>query len=131
MPSVNRVVLLGHLGRDAELRFTPSGKSVLNFSVATSDKWKNANGEPQERTEWTNVVYWGKMAESVAPLLRKGSLAYVEGQKETRSYKAKDGTDKTAVEVKASLVLECRWRGEVEPERGQQTAPYDDTDGGF
>lgn len=103
--SVNKVILLGVLGRDAETKFTPSGTAVTNFSVATSQSYKKDN-EWMEKTSWTNVVLWG--AEKLASYLTKGSKVYLEGRLETRSYEDKNGDKKYVTEVIAdsqSVVL--------------------------
>jgi len=96
---LNKVMLIGHLGRDAELKQT-SGDAVCTFSIATTEKWKDRNGEPQERTEWHRIVLWGKVAESLADYLVKGKMVYVEGKLETRQWE-KDGQKHYTTEVKA------------------------------
>ena len=98
MGSVNKVILIGNLGRDAETKFTPSGTSVTNFSLATTRRWKDqASGEWKEQTQWHRVVYW--RAENVANYLLKGKQVYVEGRLETRSYDDKDGKKVYITEV--------------------------------
>lgn len=98
MGSVNKVILIGNLGKDAETRFTPSGASVTNFTMATTRKWKDqASGEWKEQTQWHRVVYW--RAENVANYLLKGKQVYVEGRMETRSYDDKDGKKTYITEV--------------------------------
>ena len=98
MGSVNKVILVGNLGRDAETKFTPSGTSVTNFSLATARRWKDqASGEWKEKTEWHRIVYW--RAESVANYLLKGKQVYVEGHLETRNYDDKDGKKVYMTEV--------------------------------
>ena len=102
--SVNKVILLGHLGKDAETRFTPSGQSVTNFSLATSRRWKDQQtGEWKEQTEWHNIVLW--RAENLAQYLQKGKQVYVEGRLQTRSYDDKDGNKRYATEVVADDVI--------------------------
>ena len=103
MAGVNKVILLGRLGRDPELRTTQSGQSVCNFSVATSEKWKDKQGEAQERTEWHNIVAWAKLAEICAEYLSKGSQAYIEGKLQTTKYE-KDGIERYKTEVVAAAV---------------------------
>ncbi|MGA2737878.1 MAG: single-stranded DNA-binding protein [Bryobacteraceae bacterium] len=98
MASVNKVILVGNLGRDAETKFTPSGASVTNFSLATTRRWKDqASGEWKEQTQWHRIVYW--RAENVANYLLKGKQVYVEGRLETRSYDDKDGKKVYITEV--------------------------------
>jgi single-strand DNA-binding protein len=102
--SVNKVILVGHLGRDAETKFTPSGVSVTRFSVATSRRWKDQQtGEWKEETDWHNVSLW--RAENLAQYLTKGKQVYVEGRLQTRSYEDKDGQKKYATEVVADDVI--------------------------
>lgn len=103
MPNLNRVMLIGHLGRTAELRYTPGGSAVANFSLAVSEKWKDKSGQQQEKTEWFNVSYFGKGAEAVAEWLTKGKAVLVEGSIGTREYE-KDGQKRTSVDVKAQHV---------------------------
>ncbi len=83
MPSLNRVQLIGNLGKDPETRFTPAGKKVTNFSVAVTRRWRNAEGENKDRTEWFNVEAWGKLGEICQEYLHKGSLVYIEGRFQT------------------------------------------------
>lgn len=109
--SVNKVILLGHLGKDAETRFTPSGASVTNFTVATNRRWKDQQtGEWKEETDWHNVVLW--RAENLANYLTKGKQVYVEGKLKTRSYEDKDGNKRYVTEVMADDVLLLGGRGE-------------------
>jgi single-strand DNA-binding protein len=91
---VNKVLLIGNLGRDPEVRTTPSGQSVANFTVATSRRWKDRDGNRQEKTEWHNVVAWGKQAEIAGQYLTKGKQVFVEGRLETRSWEDKTHGDK-------------------------------------
>jgi single-strand DNA-binding protein len=99
MPSVNKVILLGNLGRDPELRFMPNGDAVCNFSIATTDSWKDKAGEKQERTEWHNIVMYRKLAEIAGEYLKKGSSIYVEGRLQTRKWQTKEGQDRYTTEV--------------------------------
>lgn len=102
--SVNKVILVGHLGRDAETKFTPGGVSVTKFSVATNRRWKDQqSGEWKEETDWTNVVLW--RAENLANYLTKGKQLYVEGRLQTRSYEDKDGKKVYSTEVVADEVI--------------------------
>ena len=101
MSSVNKVILLGNLGRDPEVKMTQGGQQVATFSIATSDSWTK-DGQRQERTEWHTIVAWGKLAELAGKYLKKGRKVYVEGKLQTRSWDGKDGTKKYATEVIAS-----------------------------
>jgi single-strand DNA-binding protein len=117
--SVNKVILIGHLGRDAETRFTPSGVAVTKFSVATNRRWKDQQtGEWKEETDWANVVLWRQ--ENLANYLTKGKQVYVEGRLQTRSYDDKDGKKQYMTEVVAEDVLLLGGRGEGGMEGGSQ-----------
>ncbi len=97
--SVNKVVLVGHLGGDPETRFTPSGAAVANFNVATNESWRDANGDIQDKTEWHRCVMFGKSAEMAGELLKKGQLLYTEGKLQTRNWEDKDGIKRYTTEV--------------------------------
>ena len=103
MASVNKVILVGHLGKDPETRFMPSGDAVANFSIATTEKWKDKDGEKQERTEWHRCSAFGKTAEVCGEYLKKGSLVFVEGKLQTRKYQ-KDGQDHYSTEIRIDRV---------------------------
>ena len=110
--SVNKVILVGHLGRDAETKFTPAGVAVTKFSVATNRRWKDQQtGEWKEETNWTNVVMW--RGENVAPYLTKGKQVFVEGRLQTRSYDDKDGKKVWTTEVVAEEVILLGGRGQA------------------
>lgn len=100
MASVNRVLLIGNLGRDPELKYLPSGDAVCNFSIATSEIWKDKAGEKQEATEWHRISFFGKAAEVCGKYLTKGSTVYIEGSIRTRKWTDKDGTEKYSTEIK-------------------------------
>lgn len=102
--SVNKVILIGNLGRDPEVRFTANGRAVARFSVATSEMWNDAEGTRQERTEWHNVVVWGKQAETCGQYLQKGRQVYIEGSIRNRQYDDKDGNKKYITEINAQRV---------------------------
>ena len=91
MASVNKVILIGNLGRDPEVRYLPSGDAVANLNLATTEKWKDKNGEQQEQTEWHRVAFFGRQAEICGEYLQKGSSVYVEGRLQTRKWTDKDG----------------------------------------
>jgi single-strand DNA-binding protein len=102
MASVNKVIIIGNLGRDPETRYMPDGGAICNISVATTDKWKDKNGEMQEKTEWHRVAFFGKLAEIAGEYLKKGSQVYVEGRLQTRKWQDKDGADKYSTEIVAN-----------------------------
>jgi len=99
--SVNKVILVGNLGKDPELRYTASGTAVATFSLATSDRYKDRNGEMQEKTEWHNVVAWRQLAEICGKYLHKGKQVYIEGKIQTRSYDDRDGNKRYITEIVA------------------------------
>lgn len=101
---VNKVILIGHLGADPDMRYTPSGAGVCELRVATSESWKDKNGQRQERTEWHRVVVWGKTAEICAKYLAKGRQVYIEGRIQTRTYDDKEGQKRYITEVIANDV---------------------------
>lgn len=101
---VNKVILIGHLGADPDMRYTPSGAGVCELRVATSESWKDKNGQRQERTEWHRVVVWGKIAEICAKYLTKGRQVYIEGRIQTRSWDDKEGQKKYMTEIIANDV---------------------------
>ena len=121
--SVNKVILVGRLGRDPEVRYLPNGEAVANFGVATSEQWKDRNGERQERTEWHNVTLYRRLAEIAGQYLKKGSQVYIEGRIQSRKYTGKDGIERTAYDIIAN---EMKMVG---PREGGGAAPYDD--GGY
>ena len=102
MASVNKVILVGNLGRDPEIRYLPSGEPVANITIATSSKYKNKSGEMVEETEWHRVTFFGKLAEIVGQYLKKGRPVYVEGRIKTRKYTDKDGIEKYATDIIAN-----------------------------
>ncbi len=101
MASINKVIIIGNLGRDPETRYMPDGGAITNISVATTDSWKDKNGEKQEKTEWHRVAFFGKLAEIAGEYLKKGSQVYVEGRLQTRKWQDKDGQDKYTTEIVA------------------------------
>ena len=104
MASVNKVILIGNLGRDPETRYMPDGGAITNISIATTDKWKDKNGDMQEKTEWHRVAFFGKLAEIAGEYLKKGSQVYVEGRLQTRKWQDKDGQDKYTTEIVANVM---------------------------
>ncbi|MDR0305340.1 MAG: single-stranded DNA-binding protein [Chitinispirillales bacterium] len=99
MASINKVILIGNLGKDPEMRFTPQGKPVTSFSLATTERWTDKSGQKQERTEWHNIVFWGRQAEVANQYLKKGSSCYVEGRITTRSWEDKDKVKRYRTEI--------------------------------
>jgi single-strand DNA-binding protein len=140
--SVNKVILIGNLGRDPEVRYTTSGQAVANFSMATKEVFNDRSGTKQERTEWHNIVAWAKLAEICGQFLKKGSQVYVEGRLTTRNYEAKDGSGKRYVtEIVAQSIQflggrpgagrgdEAEYRGASgAPAGADEPAPMDDED---
>ena len=121
--SVNKVILLGRLGRDPEVRYMPNGEAVCNFSIATSETWNDRNGQRQERTEWHNITMYRRLAEIAGQYLKKGREVYIEGRMQSRKYTGKDGIERTAYDIIAN---EMKMVG---PREGGGAAPYDD--GGY
>ena len=99
MASVNKVILIGNLGRDPETRYTTGGDAIANLNIATSEQWKDKNGEKQEKTEWHRVVLFGRQAEIAGEYLKKGRSVYIEGRLQTRKYTDKDGVEKYSTEI--------------------------------
>ena len=102
--SVNKVILLGRLGQDPELKYTPGGAPVCNFSMATTESWTDKQGQKQEKTEWHRIVVWGKLAELCNQYLSKGRQAFIEGRLQTRSWDDKDGSKRYTTEILANTV---------------------------
>jgi single-strand DNA-binding protein len=112
MAGVNKVIIVGNVGRDPEVRRTQNGDPVCTFSVATSERWKDKSGEQQEKTEWHRVVAWGRLAEICGEYLRKGKQVYVEGRLQTRDWEDKDGHKRYTTEVIANVMQMLGRRGE-------------------
>lgn len=111
MASVNKVILIGNVGRDPETRYMPSGDAIVNLSLATTDTWKDKNGEKQERTEWHRVAFFGKTAEIAGQYLRKGSQVYIEGRLQTRKWTDKEGQERYTTEIVADRMQMLGSRG--------------------
>lgn len=122
--SLNKVILIGRLGRDPEVRYMPNGEAVCNFSVATSETWNDRNGQRVERTEWHNITMYRRLAEISGQYLKKGSQVYLEGRIQSRKYQGKDGIERTAYDIIAN---EMKMLGGRNDNSGG--APYDD--GGY
>jgi len=110
--SVNKVILVGRLGRDPETRYTGGGQAVANFSVATDETYKDKAGERQKRTEWHKIVVWGKQAEIAQQYLKKGSLIFIEGRIQSREWQDKEGQKRTSFEIVASNFRMLGGRGD-------------------
>lgn len=125
---VNRVFLVGNLGKDPETRYTPNGTAVTNFSVATSEQWKDKDsGEKKERVEWHRVVLWKRLAEIAAEYLRKGSQVYIEGKLQTRKWQDKEGNDRWSTEIVGNELQMLGGKGERR-EAPKPTSPATDDD---
>jgi len=111
MASVNKVILIGNLGRDPEMRYLPSGDAVANFSIATTEKWKDKAGEMQEQTEWHRIAFFGRQAEICGEYLRKGSSVYIEGRLQTRKWTDKDNNERTTTEIRGDRMQMLGARG--------------------
>lgn len=126
MASLNKVLLIGNLGKDPETRYLPSGGAVCNFSIATTETWKDKDGQKQERTEWHNITMYGKLSEIAAQYLKKGSSVYLEGKLQTRKWQDKTtGADRYSTEIICDQMqmLGGKDRGESAPNDGYQQAP--------
>jgi single-strand DNA-binding protein len=122
--NVNKVLLVGRLTRDPEIRNTPSGQTVASISMATNRFWKDKNGQRQDQTEFHNVVLWGRLAEIAGQYLTKGQEAYIEGRLQTRKYTAKDGTERRTTEIVAeNMQLGARAQGSASRPSGAYNSP--------
>lgn len=126
MASVNKVILIGNLGRDPEMRYLPSGEAVANLALATTDKYKNKAGEMVEQTEWHRISFFGRIAEVCGQYLKKGAQVYVEGSLRTRKYTDKEGIEKYTTEIRGDRMQmlggrsDDAGRGDPQPERPQR-----------
>ena len=111
MGTVNKVIIVGNMGRDAEVRYTPGGAAVATLSLATTDVWNDKSGQRQEKTEWHRVVVWGKQAETLAEYLTKGRQIYVEGRLQTRQWDDKDGNKRSTTEIRSDRIVLLGGRG--------------------
>ena len=125
MASVNKVILVGNLGRDPEIRYLPSGEPVANITIATSSKYKSKTGELVEETEWHRVTFFGKLAEIVGQYLKKGRPVYVEGRLKTRKYTDKDGVEKYATDIIANEMQMLGGREGMGEPAGDDGGGYD------
>lgn len=131
MGSVNKVILVGNLGRDAELRYTPGGAAVATLNMATTEVWNDKSGQKQEKTEWHRVVVWGKSAETLSEYLTKGKQIYVEGRLQTRQWDDKDGNKRYTTEIRGDrIVLLSGGGGGMGAARPQRAAAHAGGGGG-
>ena len=128
MASVNKVILIGNLGRDPEVRYTQTGTAVANFTLATNEVWNDKSGERQERTEWHRIVVWGKQAEIAREHLSKGKQVYIEGSIQTRQWDDREGHKRTTTEIKAQRLI-MMGRAEAGENRMNAAAPPPDAAG--
>ena len=138
MASLNKVLLIGNLGRDPESRYLPSGGAVCNFSIATTERYKDKSGQQQEKTEWHNIVMYNKLAEIAGQYLKKGSSVYVEGRIRTRKWQDKEGQERYTTEIEATemQMLGGKNNGEASPQGNaparntevKQKSSFDDMD---
>ena len=119
MAAVNKAILIGNLGSDPELRYTSNGTAVASFNIATTERFKDKNGEQQERTEWHSIVCWGRMGELANEYLRKGRSVYIEGRIQTRNYEDKDGIKRYKTEIVAQQMQFLGGRGQEGSQSGR------------
>lgn len=123
MAGINKVILIGNLGQDPQIKFLDGGNAVANFSIATSESWTDKQGEKKDRTEWHRIVAWGKLAELCGEYLKKGRQVYVEGKLQTRKYE-KDGVERYTTEVVATDVKFLGQKGDQSRAVGDEDAPF-------
>ena len=116
--SVNKVILVGHIGNKPEGRYTPSGTSTASFSLATNESWIDSENEKQERTEWHNIVAWNKLADFATEYLQKGQLIYIEGRMQTRTYKDKEDIQRRVTEIVSTVITPLEWKTTDNKENG-------------
>ena len=116
--SVNKVILVGHIGNKPEGRYTPSGTSTANLSLATNESWIDSENEKQERTEWHNIVAWNKLADFATEYLQKGQLIYIEGRMQTRTYKDKEDIQRRVTEIVSTVITPLEWKTTDKKENG-------------
>ena len=121
MSGVNKVILVGNLGRDPEVRYTKAGQAVASFSLATSEKWTDKDGEKQEKTEWHRIVAWGELGEICGEYLSKGKQVYIEGRLQTREWEGNDGNKKHTTEIVANNMTMLGQRGQAEGSEQQSS----------
>lgn len=120
---LNKVILIGRLGKDPETRFMPNGEAVCNFSVATSESWKDQSGQRQERIEWHNITMYRRLAEIAGRYLKKGSQVYLEGRIQSRKYQGKDGIERTAYDIIVNKMKMLGGDNSEQPAQGEAPPP--------
>ena len=131
MASLNRVMLIGNMGDDPDMRYTAAGSAVCNFTLATNENWKDKDGNKQQKSEWHRVVMFGKLAEIAGQYLKKGSAVYIEGKLQTRKWQDKDGKDRYTTEIIADEMKMLGGGGEKPQEKPEKTGRqqhYEKTD---
>lgn len=131
MASLNKVMLIGNLGKDPELRYTASGTAVASFSLATSDRVKNKSGEWEEKTEWHNITLWARLAEIAGEYLSKGKTVYIEGRLQTRKWQDKDGKDRYTTEIVGEKMQMLSGKGEGGGASRPASRPQQGQGGGY
>jgi single-strand DNA-binding protein len=136
MASVNKVIIIGNLGKDPEVRYMPNGDAVTNITVATTETWKDKSGERQEKTEWHRIVFYRKQAETAGEYLKKGAQVYIEGKIETKKWTDKQGVERYTTEIIASDMRMLGKKPEGSGDQGksynsESRAPKEKTGGGF
>ncbi len=122
MASVNRITIIGNLGRGPEMRYLPSGEAVASFSIATTEQWKDKSGAKQERTDWHRIEFIGKVAEVCGEYLKKGSQVYIEGRIQYDKWTDKEGVEKTLTKIKGDRMQMLGGRASTQPESQQESA---------
>lgn len=131
--SLNKVQLIGNVGRDPEIRFTKDGSPIANMSIATSDTWKDKQGQKQEKTEWHRIVVFGKLAEIIQKYVNKGDKLFIEGKLQTKKWTDKNGQDRYTTEIVLDgfggqlIMLGSQGRGGQQPQQNDQSPPQQDT----
>ena len=123
--SVNKVILVGHIGNKPEGRYTPSGASIASFSLATNESWIDSENEKQERTEWHNIIAWNKLADFATEYLQKGQLIYIEGRMQTRTYKDKEDIQRRITEIVSTTITPLEWKTTEKKENGSANTTVD------
>ncbi len=125
--SVNKVILVGHIGNKPEGRYTTSGASTASFSLATNESWINSENEKQERTEWHNIIAWNKLADFTTEYLQKGQLIYIEGRLQTRTYKDKEDIQRWITEIVSTVITPLEWKT-IDKKENEPTNTVDQKD---
>lgn len=127
MASINKVILIGNLGKDPEVRYTPSGTAVANFSIATTENWTNKDGEKESHTEWHRIVAWGRLGEICGEYLSSGKQVYIEGRIRTNEWEDQEGNKRQNKEIVALTMQMLGSRAQAEPSSDESPSPEPDT----